>query len=71
MLLKAFDSYNTGSIDAYELGSLVRMSRNRRTAVTNTITKCAQMIKTNPEELKTCVDIIEMCTSILEISGKY
>jgi hypothetical protein len=47
------------------------MSRNRRNAVTNTITKCAQRIKINPEDSKTCVDLIEMCTAILEIAGEH
>lgn len=70
-LLQALDRHYTGSIDATELGRLVRLSPKRRGAIANTISKCADMIKKQPEELKTCVDIIEMCTEILEIAGRY
>ncbi|KAH7170571.1 hypothetical protein EDB81DRAFT_909187 [Dactylonectria macrodidyma] len=69
-LLQALDKYYTGSIDATELGRLVRLSPKRRSAIANTISKCADMIKKEPEELKTCVDIIEMCTEILEIADR-
>lgn len=69
-LLQALDWYHDGSIDSAELGRLVRLSPQRRTAIANTITKCAEMIKKQPAELKTCVDIIEMCTEILEIAGE-
>ncbi|KAK7397597.1 hypothetical protein QQX98_013031 [Neonectria punicea] len=69
-LLQALDKHYTGSIDAAELGRLVRLSPKRRSAIANTISKCADMIKRQPEELKTCVDIIEMCTEILEIADR-
>lgn len=69
-LLQALDKYYCGSIDAVELGALVRLSPRRRAAIANTIAKCAKIIKKEPEEIKTCVDIIEMCTEILEIAGR-
>lgn len=70
VLLKTLDWVHDGSVDSTELGRLVRLSPARRTSLANTITKCAGIIKKQPEELKTCVDIIEMCTEILEIAGE-
>lgn len=69
-LLKTLDWVRAGSIDPVELGRLVRLSPQRRAAIADTITKCANMIKKKPKELKTCVDIIEMCTEVLEIAGE-
>ncbi|GAB0131673.1 hypothetical protein EsDP_00000135 [Epichloe bromicola] len=61
-LLQGLDSYHSGSVDVSELGRLVRLSPRRRAAVANTITKCANILKKDPSEVKTCVDIIEMQT---------
>ncbi|KAG5969766.1 hypothetical protein E4U58_001092 [Claviceps cyperi] len=69
-LLQGLDSYHSGSVDDSELGRLVRLSPRRRAAVANTITKCANILKKDPLEVKTCVDIIEMCTEILEIADR-
>ncbi|KAH0499489.1 hypothetical protein TgHK011_006683 [Trichoderma gracile] len=69
-LFTALDHFHSGSIDAVELGRLVRLSPNRRSAIANTITKCAGIIKKQPEELTTCVDVIEMCTELLEIADR-
>ncbi|KAI5465847.1 hypothetical protein BGZ63DRAFT_437542 [Mariannaea sp. PMI_226] len=69
-LLQGLDKYKTGSIDAAELGRLVRLSPKRRAAIADTISKCADRIKRDPEELKTCLDVIEMCTEILEIADR-
>ncbi|KAM0250545.1 hypothetical protein ACHAQJ_008555 [Trichoderma viride] len=69
-LLLALDHYHSGSIDAVELGRLVRLSPNRRAAIANTITKCAGIIKKQPEEITTCVEVIEMCTELLEIADR-
>ncbi|KAF4462161.1 hypothetical protein FALBO_11026 [Fusarium albosuccineum] len=69
-LLQGLESYHAGSIDARELGSMVRLSPKRRESVASTISKCANLIKKEPQELKTCVDIIEMCTEILEIADR-
>ncbi|QUC19659.1 uncharacterized protein UV8b_03900 [Ustilaginoidea virens] len=69
-LLQSLDSYHTGSVDVSELGRLVRLSPRRRAAVANTITKCANILKKDPSEVKTCVDIIEMCTEILDIADR-
>lgn len=70
ILFQSYDHYKMGSIDAAELGRLVRTSPNRRTSLAATISKCAMILKKDQEEVKTCVDIIEMCTEILEIAGK-
>ncbi|UNI14437.1 hypothetical protein JDV02_001066 [Purpureocillium takamizusanense] len=70
ILLNSLDSYKTGAIDAAELGRMVRLSPQRRAAVANTISKCAAIIKKQPSEVKTCVEIIEMCTEILEIADR-
>ncbi|KAG6025060.1 hypothetical protein E4U19_003398 [Claviceps sp. Clav32 group G5] len=69
-LLQGLDSYHSGSVDDSELGRLVRLSPRRRAAVANTITKCANILKKDPSEVKTCVDIIEMCTEILDIADR-
>jgi hypothetical protein len=69
-LLQGLERYHEGIIDVRELGSMVRLSPKRRESVATTISKCANMIKKDPQELKTCVDIIEMCTEILEIAGR-
>lgn len=69
-LLEGLDNYHVGSLDVEELGRLVRLSPRRRAALANTISKCANILKKDPSEVKTCVDIIEMCTEILEIAGK-
>lgn len=70
ILFQSYDHYKMGSIDAAELGRLVRTSPNRRTSLAATISKCAMILKKDQEEVKTCVDIIEMCTEILEIAGE-
>ncbi|UKZ77209.1 hypothetical protein TrVFT333_004928 [Trichoderma virens FT-333] len=67
-LLIALDDFHNGSIDAVEIGRLVRLSPNRRAAIANTITKCANILKSQPMEVATCVDVIEMCTELLEIA---
>ncbi|KAL7941719.1 hypothetical protein V8C42DRAFT_334614 [Trichoderma barbatum] len=69
-LLMNLDHYHSGSVDAMEIGRLVRLSRNRRSAIANTITKCAGIIKKQPEEITTCVEVIEMCTELLEIADR-
>ncbi|KAK2592880.1 hypothetical protein QQS21_009412 [Conoideocrella luteorostrata] len=69
-LLQGLDSYHSGSVDVSELGRLVRLSPKRRAAVANTITKCANILKRDPAEVKTCVDVIEMCTEILDIADR-
>ncbi|KAF4957489.1 hypothetical protein FSARC_11300 [Fusarium sarcochroum] len=70
VLLQGLESFHAGAIDARELGSMVRLSPRRRESVAGTIAKCARLIKKEPQELKTCVDIIEMCTEILEIADR-
>ncbi|KAF3074917.1 hypothetical protein CFAM422_002669 [Trichoderma lentiforme] len=69
-LLMALDDHHNGSIDAEEIGRLVRLSPKRRAAIANTITKCANIIKNQPNEIPTCVDVIEMCTELLEIADR-
>ncbi|EHK15441.1 uncharacterized protein TRIVIDRAFT_228475 [Trichoderma virens Gv29-8] len=69
-LLIALDDFHHGSIDAVEIGRLVRLSPNRRAAIANTITKCANILKSQPTEVATCVDVIEMCTELLEIADR-
>ncbi|KAK4083528.1 uncharacterized protein Triagg1_1190 [Trichoderma aggressivum f. europaeum] len=69
-LLIALDDHHSGSIDAEEIGRLVRLSPKRRAAIANTITKCANIIKNQPSEIPTCCDVIEMCTELLEIADR-
>ena len=69
-LLRGLDQYHAGSLSADGLGRLVRLSPQRRSAISTTIQKCAQIMKKSPDEAKNCIDLIEMCTEILEIAGK-
>lgn len=69
-LLKALDQYHMGSMDAAELGRMVRLSSGTRKALTDTITKCATVMEKKPEEVKDCVALIKNCTEILGIAGE-
>ncbi|KAK3368096.1 hypothetical protein B0H63DRAFT_564856 [Podospora didyma] len=69
-LLEAHDDWKHGRIDQDELGRLVRLSGNMRKAVTDTIAKCASVMRKKPAELKNCVDIIQACTEILSAADK-
>jgi hypothetical protein len=69
LLLEALDSFTAGKIDAAELGHRVRIHPKQRSAISNTIKKCAVMMVKKPEEGKTCVELIKMCTEILDIAG--
>ena len=68
-LLQAWDDYHKGSKDAEELGRMVRLSPRLRCGIANTISKCATKLKKEPDEMKNCVELIQVCTEILEIAG--
>ncbi|KAJ2905930.1 uncharacterized protein MKZ38_003718 [Zalerion maritima] len=70
VLLLAYDEYRRGLIDSAELGRQVRLSPNKRQAITNTIAKCASYMRRKPEEVKNCIDILQTCTEILSIAGE-
>jgi hypothetical protein len=69
-LLRAHDDWKLGRIDQDQLGRIVRMSSNMRAAVTDTIKKCASVMRRQPAEVKNCVDVIQACTEILGIAGR-
>ncbi|KAK0621433.1 hypothetical protein B0T17DRAFT_591324 [Bombardia bombarda] len=70
ILLRAHDDWKLRRIDQDELGRIVRLSTNMRKAVTDTITKCASIMRKQPTEVKNCVDIIQACTDILTAADK-
>jgi len=46
------------------------MSVDNRKAITDTITKCAAIMRKKPADTKNCIDIIQACTEILDAAGK-
>lgn len=70
LVFQKYDDYKMGSIDGVELGRLIRSSISCRAAVATTINLCTAAIKKDAQQLKTCIDIIEICTEVLQITGK-
>ena len=71
-LLRAHDEWKTGRIETCELGRIVRMSPNMRKAITETITRCAELIgrSKNTDDDSNLVKIITACTEMLTAAGK-
>jgi hypothetical protein len=69
-MLRSHDEWKLGHIDECELGRRVRMSRENRAAVIQTMVKIASIMQKKPEESKYVLNIIEMCGQILSIAGK-
>ncbi|KAI2642861.1 hypothetical protein GGS21DRAFT_196273 [Xylaria nigripes] len=70
MLLKMLDDYKRGICDEESLGRLIRLSPTNRSALINTMLKCANIMKETPKESKHCVSVISMCGEMLEIAAK-
>ena len=70
VLLNSFDQYQRGIIDGVELGRQIRLSPNKRNAITEAIGKCATHMRKNPNDLQNCIGIIENCTQLLSIAGR-
>lgn len=64
------DDYHMGLISEDELGKMVRLSPQMRKSITETIAKCAGIMEKKPEEMKTCVAVIQNCTEILTAAGR-
>ncbi|KAI1429262.1 hypothetical protein F5Y12DRAFT_475342 [Xylaria sp. FL1777] len=69
-MFKAFEEFQTARLDEGSLGRLVRLSPNNRSALVNTMVKCAGIMKDKPKESKYCLDIITSCGNMLEIADK-
>ncbi|KAI0105446.1 hypothetical protein GGR51DRAFT_188717 [Nemania sp. FL0031] len=69
-LFKAFDDFKTSRLDEAGLGRLIRLSLNHRSALVNTMVKCANIMKEKPREGKYCLSIITGCGEMLEIADK-
>ncbi|KAK3951709.1 hypothetical protein QBC32DRAFT_261847 [Pseudoneurospora amorphoporcata] len=69
-LLRDHDQWRMGSLDRDQLGRNVRMSPDLRKSITDTITKCAAMMRKKPDEVKNCIEIIQACTEILDAADK-
>ncbi|KAF3021564.1 hypothetical protein E8E14_013230 [Neopestalotiopsis sp. 37M] len=69
-MLRSHDEWKLGHIDECELGRRVRMSRENRAAVIQTMVKIASIMQKKPEESKYVLNIIEMCGQILSIADK-
>ncbi|KAI0166101.1 hypothetical protein GGR57DRAFT_496374 [Xylariaceae sp. FL1272] len=53
-LFEAYDDFKKASMDEYSLGRLVRFSPENRAALLDTMTKCANIMRTNPKERNHC-----------------
>lgn len=71
LVFEKYDHYKLGAVDSVELGRLMRFSSNCRAAVATTINLCAAILKKDSQELTTCIDIIEICTEVLQVTGKF
>ncbi|ETS80511.1 hypothetical protein PFICI_08040 [Pestalotiopsis fici W106-1] len=69
-MLRSHDEWKSGIIDESELGRRVRMSRENRAAVIQTMVKIASIMQKKPEESKYVLNIIEMCGEIVSIADK-
>jgi hypothetical protein len=69
-MLKAHEDWKTAKIDEHELGRLVRLSPENRSAILKTMVKLAGIMQTNPQDSKHCLTMIEICGEIVTIAGK-
>lgn len=69
-MLRSHDEWKTGIIDESELGRRVRLSRENRAAVIQTMVKIASIMQKKPDESKYILHIIEMCGEIVSVAGK-
>ncbi|KAJ8126550.1 hypothetical protein O1611_g7088 [Lasiodiplodia mahajangana] len=68
-LFKALEDFKTSRLDEAGLGRLIRLSPNHRSALVNTMVKCANIMKEKPREAKSCMNIITGCGEMLEIAN--
>ncbi|KAI0167511.1 hypothetical protein BJ166DRAFT_590023 [Pestalotiopsis sp. NC0098] len=69
-MLRSHDEWKTGIIDESELGRRVRLSRENRAAVIQTMVKIASIMQKKPDESKYILHIIEMCGEIVSVADK-
>jgi hypothetical protein len=69
-MLKAFEDFKTSRIDEAELGRLIRLSPNNRTALVDTLQRCIDVMSQTPEETKHCTAIMRQCTDMIGIAGR-
>ncbi|KAL0930816.1 uncharacterized protein CTRU02_213551 [Colletotrichum truncatum] len=69
-LLQYLDDCKANYMDEAELGRKVRLSLENRKAITDTIRKVASLMQEKPKETQYCLQLIEMCTEILDIANR-
>ncbi|KAI1131613.1 hypothetical protein F5Y10DRAFT_261992 [Nemania abortiva] len=69
-LFQALEEFKTSRLDEASLGRLIRLSPSNRSALVNTMVKCANLMKEKPKEAKHCLSIITDCGEMLEIANK-
>ncbi|KAI0010332.1 hypothetical protein F4779DRAFT_639450 [Xylariaceae sp. FL0662B] len=67
-MLKAYEDFKTCKIDEAELGRLIRLSPNNRSALVDTMVKCAGIMTELPKESKHCMTIIKSCGEMINIA---
>ncbi|KAI0879625.1 hypothetical protein GGS24DRAFT_4502 [Hypoxylon argillaceum] len=70
IMFKALEEFQTSRIDEAALGRLIRLSPRNRSALVNTMVKCANIMTEKPKESKYCLGIITSCGNMLEIANK-
>lgn len=69
-LLQLLDDVKGIPADQTELGRQMRLSHENRKVIPETIRNCASMMVKYPDETKTCLQLIDMRTQILDIASK-
>ncbi|OLN81644.1 hypothetical protein CCHL11_05498 [Colletotrichum chlorophyti] len=69
-VLQNLEDVHVGAMDSDELGRMMRLSAEKRKAISDAIRKCASMMEKQPVEMKSCIVIIGMCTEIMDISNR-
>ncbi|KAH7041076.1 uncharacterized protein B0I36DRAFT_19034 [Microdochium trichocladiopsis] len=69
-MLKAHDDFTTSRITEAELGRLVRLSKDNRTAMVETMVKVSEIMAKKPEESTHCLAVIKTCGEIIAIADK-
>ncbi|KXJ97489.1 hypothetical protein Micbo1qcDRAFT_200172 [Microdochium bolleyi] len=69
-MLKAHDDYMTSIISEAELGRLVRLSKDNRSAMVETMVKVSEIMAKKPDESAHCLAIIKTCGEIITIADR-
>ncbi|KAI0024846.1 hypothetical protein F4780DRAFT_768539 [Xylariomycetidae sp. FL0641] len=69
-MLRVYEDYQTSKVDAEHIGRLVRMSDKNRNALTNTMMKCARVMKDHPSETKHAFTMIMSCCEMIKFADQ-